>query len=294
MSSDLRLLVVGGSGELGQQVVKAAEGWEVHATYLRRPLQMAGECWYQLDITDHLAVKRLIIEVRPQAVIHTAVSAHDRSETFLSDIGFWTGIVEGGCYVAEAAAEVGARCIVLSTDLVFDGQQGNYTEDDPTNPILPYGQAKVDMERALLALGTNLAIVRTSLILTLEPMGKHVTWIVDALRRGESRDLFTDELRCPILSDELAVALLELLTHDYVGLLHVAGPEKTHRYALGMALAEYFSLDTSLITSALSAESGLHRPLNCTLDSSRAYSFLKTPIHGVSSRIGGSDQEMNE
>jgi dTDP-4-dehydrorhamnose reductase len=194
--------------------------------------------------------------------------------------------VDGGRYVAVAAAEVGARCVLLSTDLVFDGRQGNYTEEDPPNPLMPYGQVKADMERASLALATDLVVVRTSLILTLEPMGRHVSWIVDALRRGERRDLFTDELRCPIWSDELAAALLELTTIDYRGLLHVAGPEVTHRYALGTALAHHFGLDTSLITPALSAESGLNRPLDCSLDCSRAYTLLKTSIHGARDRIG--------
>jgi dTDP-4-dehydrorhamnose reductase len=280
-----RLLVIGASGELGQQVVGAARGWETHATYLsgRRPI--ADEVWHQVDITDRRAVTDLVTELRPQVVIHTALSDRDRAK-FPSPADFQGAIVDGGRYVAEAAAEVGARCVVLSTDLVFDGKRGNYTEDDPTHPIMPYGQAKADMERVLLGLGSDLAIVRTSLILTLEPMGKHIRWIVDALRQGKRRDLFTDELRCPIWSDELASALLELAELDHQGLLHVAGPEITHRYALGMALVGYFDLDASLVVPALSAESGLNRPLDCTLDCRRAYSLLRAPIHGVSARIG--------
>jgi dTDP-4-dehydrorhamnose reductase len=286
MGRDLRLLVVGGSGELGQQALLAAAGtWEVHATFLRRPRPQADESWYQLDIIDFHAVRHLMRQLRPNAVIHTALSDRDRVN-FFSDEVFHMAILDGGRHVAEAAAAVGARCIVLSTDLVFDGRRGNYAEDDPPHPIMAYGQAKANMERALLAMGTDLAIVRTSLILTLEPMGKHVAWIVDAPRRGERRDLFTDELRCPIWSDQLAAALLELAILDYRGLLHVAGPEVSHRYALGLALADYFGLDPSFITPALSAESGLNRPLDCTLDCGRAYRLLKTPIHGVSARIG--------
>lgn len=286
MGRDLRLLVIGGSGELGQQVLLAAAGtWEVHATFLRRPRPLADESWYQLDIIDFHTMYHLMRQLRPNAVVHAALSDRDRAN-FFSDEVFHMAIVDGGRFVAEAAAEVGARCIVLSTDLVFDGRCGNYTEDDPPQPIIGYGQAKADMERALLTVGTDLAIVRTSLILTLEPMGKHVAWIVDAPRRGERRDLFTDELRCPIWSDQLAAALLELAALDYRGLLHVAGPEVSHRYALGLALADYFGLDPSFITPALSAESGLNRPLDCTLDCSRAYRLLKTPIHGVSARIG--------
>lgn len=281
-----RVLVIGGSGELGQQVVAAAKGRAaVHATFFTRPRQLFNETWHKLDIIDAQGVHRLMAQLRPDAVIHAAHSAHDRAK-FSSDADFQAAVVDGGRHVAEAAAEVGARCIVLSTDLVFDGTQGNYTEDEPTSPVMAYGQAKADMEVLLLALETNLVIVRTSLILTLEPMGKHVIWIVDALRRGERRDLFTDELRCPIWSDDLAGALLELATLDHRGLLHLAGPEVTHRYALGLALAKHFNLVSSAIRPALSAESGLNRPLDCTLNSSRAYGLLKTPIHGMSARIG--------
>jgi dTDP-4-dehydrorhamnose reductase len=283
MRPDLRLLVLGGSGELGHQVVLAASEWDVHATFLTRPGRASSAAWYRLDVVDHQSTRRLIAQLRPDVVIHTAVSDRDRAK-FSSDADFHAAVVDGGRVVAEAAAEEGARCIVLSSDLVFDGKHGNYTEEHPPNPVMPYGQAKADMEGALLAMGTELVIVRTSLILTLEPMGRHVAWIVDALQRGERLDLFTDELRCPIWSDELAAALLELAVLDYRGLLHVAGPEVTHRYALGLALADFFSLDSTLIVPALSAESGLNRPLNCTLDCSRAYAMLKTPIYGISAR----------
>jgi dTDP-4-dehydrorhamnose reductase len=287
MGRELRLLVVGGSGELGQQVVLGANEWDVHATYFTRPGRASNAAWHRLDVADHQAVHHLIAQLRPDAVIHTAVSDRDRAK-LSSDADFHAAVVDGGRVVAEAAAGVSARCIVLSTDLVFDGKQGNYSEKDPPNPIMLYGQAKVDMEGTLLAMEADLVVVRTSLILTLEPMGRHLTWIVDALRRGQQLDLFTDELRCPIWSDELAAALLELAVLDHRGLLHIAGPEVTHRYALGMALASYFALDTSLVTPALSAESGLNRPLDCTLNCGRAHAILKTPIHGVNVRIGGS------
>ena len=283
--SDRRLLVIGGSGELGRQVVAAGGAWDVHATYFAHPPSAPGATWHSLDIADRRAVRALVAQLCPAAVIHAAVSGHTRAQV-ASDADFRTAIVDGGRYVAEAAAEGGARCIVLSTDQVFDGTRGNYAEEDPPNPIMVYGQAKADMERALLALEADLAIVRTSLILTLEPMGKQVDWIVEALRRGARLTLFTDELRCPIWSDELAAALLELAALDVRGLLHVAGPEAMHRYALGLGLAAHFGLDPAPLIPGQSAESGLNRPLNCTLDSSRAYALLKTPIRGVSERLG--------
>ncbi|GAB4532903.1 MAG: SDR family oxidoreductase [Anaerolineae bacterium] len=281
------MLVVGGSGELGGQVVRAASGWDVHATYFTRSGQAAGAVWHPLDVADRQSVQHLVRELRPDVIIHAAVSDRDQAK-FSSQAEYRAAVVDGACYLAEAAAQTGARCVILSTDLVFDGRQGNYVEEDAPNPIMPYGQAKADMEQALLSTDADLVVVRTSLILTLEPPGRHVTWIVDALRQGERRDLFTDELRCPIWSDELAAALLELAGLSYRGLLHIAGLEVTHRYALGLSLAGYFGLDPALIRPALSAESGLNRPLDCTLNCERAYALLKTPIHGISDRLGRS------
>ncbi len=284
-SETRRLLVIGGSGELGWQVVTAAGEWAVDATYCSRPPATAPGRWHQLDVRDAPAVKDLVARVRPRAIIHAAVSDRSRgsgeSESALAD-----KIIRGGINVVQAGQAVGARCIVMSTDLVFDGRKGSYREEDIPNPIMSYGQAKVDMEKALLSLQANVVVVRTSLILNLDPIGRHFGWILEGVRRGEPRNLFVDELRCPIWGDELATALLELAGLDTTGLLHLAGPEVTNRYEIGQHLARVFDLDTNQIRPASSAASGLKRPLDCTLDSGRAYALLKTPIHGVSDRFG--------
>ena len=280
------LLVVGGSGELGQQVVRAAHaaGYVVHATYLTQAAPLACAGWHALDVTDRTAVFRLIEHLKPTSIIHCAVS--DRSRPPAAPHASLTQcIVEGGRHVAEAAARVAARCVVLSTDLVFDGRQGHYRETDPPNPIMTYGQAKADMERVVLGLHANTVVVRTSLLLTLQPVGRHIAWIVNALRSGERLKLFTDELRCPVWSDQLALALLELCQLDYCGLLHVAGPEVVSRYTLGWQLATAYDLAVSLIRPALSAESGLRRPLDCSLDCRRAYDMLKTNFDTLAHRL---------
>ncbi len=283
-----RLLIIGGSGELGKQLVAAAAGrWQVHATYFSHPpgrRDARCACWHTLDVSERGAMHRLMRAVRPQAVIHVAVSDRTRCAV-ASDEALRVVTVQGARHVAEAADEAGARCIVLSTDLVFDGRKGNYVEADPPNPLMPYAQAKAEMELTLLAMKADLVVVRTSLILNLDPMGRHVSWIVDALRRGERLNLFTDELRCPTWGDELASALLELAQLDYRGLLHLAGPEATNRYTLGCRLAAKFNLDASLLMPALSAASGLNRPLNCTLDSGCAARLLTTRLHGPGARL---------
>ena len=285
MPSAPRLLVIGGSGELGQCLVEAATGWEVHATHFRRPAGSGYATWHNLDILDHDAVLRLVTGVAPQAIIHVAFSDRSRSAGDTDSL-FRQKMVAGALNMTTAAQTTSTRLIVMSTDLVFDGRKGDYVEEDVPNPIMPYGLAKAEMEAALIGLVLDLAIVRTSLILSLEPMGRHIRWIVEAVRRGERVDLFVDELRCPIWGDELAAALLELAQSGFRGLLHIGGPEVTNRYRLGQYLVEMFNLDPRLIVPASSAASGLNRPLDCSLNSSRAYRMLSTEIHPAGHRFG--------
>lgn len=89
--------------------------------------------------------------------------------------------------MAEAVLERGGTVVLVSTDLVFDGERGLYSEDDPVHPIMDYGAAKAEMERRALALprgaGGRVVIVRTSLILTLDPPGKHIAWLQEVSPR---------------------------------------------------------------------------------------------------------------
>ena len=285
MRDSPRLLVIGGSGELGQCLVKAATAWDVHATYLRQQTDEDSATWHSLDILDRQAVLHLITSIVPQVVIHVAYSDRSRSAED-TDSSFLRKMVTGALNVAAATESASSRLIVMSTDLVFDGHTGNYIETDVPNPIMPYGLAKTKMEAALSELEQDIAIVRTSLILSLEPMGRHIRWIVEGVRRGESLDLFVDEQRSPIWGDELAAALLELAQTDYRGLLHIGGPEIINRHRLGQYLVEMFNLDPRRIVPASSAASGLNRPLDCSLDSHRAYSMLNTKIHSIGLRFG--------
>src|SRR6185312_12153036 len=129
--SPRRLLVTGGSGHLGGEIVRRARdaGWDVVGTSFRTPGPV------RLDVRDAAAVEALVADVSPDCVVHTA---------YLQDgPDAWATNVDGSANVAAAAAGRGARLIHLSTDLVFDGRAGRpYTEDDAVNPLLEYGRSK--------------------------------------------------------------------------------------------------------------------------------------------------------
>jgi len=281
------MLVTGGSGYLGGWVVRLARtGWDVTATYLTHPVDEPGAAWRRLDLRDGAAVGALVAQVCPAVIVHTAaINSGD-------DADFEATNVAGTRHVARAAAACDVRLIHISTDVLFDGEKGNYVEKDMPRPIIPYGRSKALAEEEVRVSGAEAVIVRTSLIYGWRPeMDRHTRRIVDGLQDGRPVRLFTDELRCPVWVESLAAAVVELAGTDYAGVLHVAGAQALSRYEFGVRLLRFHGLDAGPIIPARSREVGagfprLCRPLDCTLDCSRARALLNTPLPGVDEVLG--------
>ena len=226
-------------------------------------------------------------EVRPAVIVHTAASNPGGGADFEATN------VSGTRHVARAAAACGARLIHISTDVIFDGQKGNYVEQDLPAPLTPYGRSKAlaeeEVHAHLFLPGAEAVIVRTSLIYGWRPhVGRHTRWIVEDLEAGKPVRLFIDELRCPVWVESLAAAVVELAEMSYTGVLHIAGAQPLSRYEFGVRLLRFHGLDTSPLIPVRSPvnRSGLLRPLRCTLDSSRARALLRTPLPGVDEVLG--------
>jgi dTDP-4-dehydrorhamnose reductase len=262
-----RLLVTGGTGYLGRELVRRTPAV---GTWLTREPAAPGD-WLRLDVRDSVVVRRELERLRPAAVIHTAYRQDDRATT-----------LDGAAAVAEAAAAVGARLVHVSSDVIFDGtKRGPYTEKDPPSPITDYGRAKADAERAVRAAHPGALVVRTSLIYGGREPGRHERLAWEAAEGRGGMTFFEDELRSPVLVEDLAGALLELAGRDEAGILHVAGPDAVSRYEFARLLAQRHGLSDERIPRARLADSGLVRPANCALDSSRALALLRTRPRGV-------------
>src|SRR2546430_15624056 len=151
----MKVLVTGANGLLGKHLMTKLllKKYEVIATgkgaskfsYAHDP-----NCQYHsLDITHGEAVSKLIIATRPDMIIHAAAMT-EVDECELNKIDCWNTNVTATRFIIEAAREINARIIFISTDFVFDGQQGPYKEDDEPNPVNYYGSTKWAAEKAVM------------------------------------------------------------------------------------------------------------------------------------------------
>jgi len=180
------LLIIGATGELGAATLLAARAASlsrpIHATLHATPpapaLAAAASAWHPLDTGDHVALRRLVIDVAPAAVLYCAVpGGHGGANSSGADAApFRGGVVEDVAAAAEAVAMAGGRFVGVSTDLVFDGTKGSpYTEADAVAPLSAYGKCKAEMEARLTAMGgDDVLVCRTSLILSMAGAGMAV------------------------------------------------------------------------------------------------------------------------
>ncbi len=215
-----------------------------------------------MEIRDLAAVRGLFGRLRPRVVINTAYRQDGEDA--------WETTVDGAANVALVAWETGARLIHLSTDVVFGGRKGTpYVEENATCPVTEYGRTKAEAEVRVHAEHPDALVVRTSLIVggPRFASSKHERAALDP-----AMTFYEDEIRCPIQVGDLAAALLELAALDDSGVLHVAGADAVSR-------AELAKLVAGRPVRHAPAPKG--RPLDCSLDSSRARALLRTDLRGV-------------
>lgn len=253
----MRILLTGTGGLLGLNL--ALENARNHKVFGvdRLPIKTDVFTVFQADLLQPDVLERLFEQTRPDWVIHCAALADlEACEANPSLAQQLNAELPGE--IAALVSRRGARLVHISTDAVFDGQRGNYTEEDTPNPLSTYARTKLDAERAVAQANPEAVITRVNMF-GWSASGKRslAEFFVYNLQAGKPVKGFTDVYFCPLLVNDLAHILVEMLEKDLHGLYHVFSSECISKYDFGKRIAIQFNLDSGLIAPASVNQSGL-------------------------------------
>jgi|SRR6185312_8399207 len=244
-----KVLVIGGTGLVGNALLRAwtARGADVAAaTYHCH----ASGGFLQLDMQDGPGVSELLKRHRPEVVAVPAANPFvDYCELHPAETRRVN--VDGTLNVARACREIGARMIFYSSDYVFDGAKGVYTEEDATCPINEYGRQKAETERGVLECDPRNIVIRTSGAYGWQWEPKNfVLQIRSKLSAGQAMTVADDLLYNPTYAENLAEITAALVETGAAGIFHVVGAELIVRYEFSLRVARAFGLDETLLKPA--------------------------------------------
>ncbi len=263
----MKLLITGSNGLLGQKLVEYCQSHQIEYIATSKGTNRNVSCpdanYFPLDITKLDEVSEVFEKTHPTHVIHTAAITNvDYCE--LNEVECREVNVQATAYLFEACAVRNIHFQLVSTDFVFDGAKGNYSENDPPAPVSIYGQSKLDAETILTGSKyTNWSIVRTIIV-----YGKGnnlsrsnlILWAKDALQNRTSINVIDDQFRAPTFVDDLAEACVEIALRDKNGIFHISGPETMSIYAIVERIANHFNYSMENVTRISSAV--LNQPAN--------------------------------
>lgn len=271
-------LVTGVSGLLGLNFALAVDGKKHQVTGVANtlPMQWASFKNVQAELTQPGVVEKLIEEHKPDVVLHCAAIANVDACESDADLAHRVNAELPGA-IAETCRRRSVKMIQISTDAVFDGIKGNFSEDDETNPLSVYARTKRDGENAVLSANADALVARVNFYGWSASGKRSLPEIfVHNLQAGQRMQGFTDVTFCPMNILDLSDLLVESADLDLKGIYHMVGAEPMSKYEFGKRIAEKFGFDTSFIQPVSIQESGLKavRSPNLSLSTAKLQSAL--------------------
>jgi dTDP-4-dehydrorhamnose reductase len=287
----MMLVVTGASGLLGTSVLRSAVelGQETvglcHQHVIRDPTIRVAT----VDLTEHSAIRKLLLELRPDAIVHCAAATNvdwcEDNATQAEAIN-----VRASAVLAEIAAQLNARFLYVSTDSVFDGTRGDYVETDEPAPLNVYAKLKLAGERETLRLNSSAVVARVSIYgWNAQKKDSLAEWILRRLGEGTDVPGFTDVFFTPILVNDLVPVLLAMVQRELTGLYHVVGSEKISKFEFARRVATVFGFDPARVTPCQVKDMKMkaERPLDVSLNTEKIRIALGRAMPDVDSGLRG-------
>lgn len=286
-----RILVVGSNGMLGQRVVEfysKLTDVELLSTSVEEDFVFDGLDYIQSDISNRTEIKKVIYDFCPDFIINAAAYTNvDLSETERELA--WKINVKGVEYLSESARVLDSHLIHISTDYIFDGKSGPYTEKDIPNPLGYYSRTKLASENVLKISGIKFTILRTNILYGTAKFGRpdFVKWVVDSLRSNKQIKIVDDQINNPTFIDDLVQGINKVIELRKEGIYNIGGTQFLSRYDFTLLIADYFNLDKKLITKIKTNELNqpARRPLKSGLITIKAQSELGYKPHTINQTL---------
>lgn len=294
-----RVLIIGSNGMLGQRLVdffRACNNVELLCSSVEASSLIPDVNYAQVNIVQKNKVKELILDFFPDIIINTAAFTNvDKAESERETA--WKINVNGAENIALYGWTIDAHLIHISTDYIFDGKNGPYSEEDKPMPIGYYGRTKLAGENSIRISGVRFSIVRTNILYGPAKYGRpdFVKWVINSLQANEPIRIVTDQIGNPTYIDDIVSAINKLIEFKKEGIYNIGGIEMLSRLDFTLRIAEYFSLDKKLIFPILTKDLNqpAHRPLKSGLITLKAETELGYKPHLIETTFELMKKELN-
>ncbi len=272
-----RLLITGATGLLGSNLIRQTAGsYEVIGWSRSCTAIPSGCAMDRVDLANAEITARCLDERRPDVIVHCAAMTDVERCEREPDVAHLMN-VDATRILAQWCVQRGARFVFISTDSVFDGTCGHYSEDDLPAPVNEYARTKLAAEAAATGLLPDALILRTNFYgRNFKPKLSLAEWMLEKLARGERLPAFADVRFNPLLTDHLGRIILDLIAHGAKGVFHAAARDECSKYEFALLIAKVFGLQADEARPELVEDFGFkaQRPRNTTLAVGKLAHFL--------------------
>lgn len=249
-------------------VEAATRKFDTCLTYNDHKIRVGGCHSLKMDIANSDEVGKILETTRPDITIHAAALT-DTDHCELNEEEAYKVNVCGTENVAKAAAGASSRLIYISTNFVFDGERGFYSEEDEPRPINVYGRTKLMGEQKASQSCHDFCVVRIT------PFGwdvvsklNFVCWVLSRLKANQVVEAYGDVYNSPMLANQCASVLLDIALDSRERFYHLAGVERLSRFEFARQVASVFGHPAELVKPIAYSEQGSTRVANLPKDTS--------------------------
>jgi len=279
-----KTFLVVGNGFLGECLIRQLQIMDFTVFFTN--FEDVNQDGFYLNIEDKPSIEKLFAKINPDIVINcvanTKIDYLEQNPQIAININSI-----GTKNLAEVCNDANSRLIHISTDYVFDGFKGMYSETDSTNPVNEYGKSKVLSEKFVQNSLKDYVIIRTNFF-GLDPKKRDlISQFLMTMKSKKSFYGFTDIFFTPLEINNLCELIIETSLTNIRGIIHLASNETISKYDLVFNVAKILSLDLSLLKkgSINNLNHMAKRPMNTSLDNSKAKKLLTTSILSLEESI---------